>query len=237
MKRILIVILIAAVLPAVSNAQNFRKLLKEKTQSLFSDDNVTLGLKQALEFGVSEAVDHLSAPNGYLDSPYKILVPDEAQQVVNKLKFVPGFENVERDLIAKMNEAAEHAAKKATPIFLSAITNMNFDDAMDILTGGNDAATRYLESSTRDQLYDSFIPVIQNALDEVNAREYWAQAVEKYNKIPFVKKVNPELDDHVTDKALDGLFGEIQLKEEKIRGDKDERTTDLLKEVFAQQDQ
>ncbi len=237
MKRILIVILIAAVLPAASNAQNFRKLLKEKTQSLFSDDNVTLGLKQALEFGVSEAVDHLSAPNGYLDSPYKILVPDEAQQVVNKLKFVPGFENVERDLIAKMNEAAEHAAKEATPIFLSAITNMNFDDAMDILTGGNDAATRYLESSTRDQLYDSFIPVIQNALDEVNAREYWAQAVEKYNKIPFVKKVNPELDDHVTDKALDGLFGEIQLKEEKIRGDKDERTTDLLKEVFAQQDQ
>lgn len=234
--RIAVLVFLCAFLPATTEAQNFRKLLKEKTESLFSDDNIALGLKQALEFGVSEAVDHLSAPNGYLDSPYKILVPDEAQQVVNKLKLVPGFENVERDLIAKMNEAAEYAAKEATPIFLSAITNMSFDDAMNILTGGNDAATRYLESSTRDQLYDSFIPVIQNALDEVNAREYWSKAVEKYNKIPFVKKVNPELDDHVTGKALDGLFGEIELKEGKIRGDKDERTTDLLKEVFAQQD-
>ena len=234
--RILLLLLVVAVSQPQVHAQKFKDFLKKTSESLFSEDDIASGLKQALEFGVNDAVDHLSAENGYFDSPYRILVPDEAQQVVKKLKLVPGFENVERDLIAKMNEAAEYAAKEATPIFMSAITGMSFDDAMNILTGDKDAATRYLESSTRDQLYDSFIPVVQNALDEVNAREYWSKAVEQYNKIPFVKKVNPELDDHVTGKALDGMFGEIEEKEAKIRGDQNERTTELLQKVFAQQD-
>ena len=89
---------------------------KTKKSLLEGDADIGAGLKQALEFGVTDAVKTLSKENGYLDSPYKILVPAEAQQVVNKLKMVPGFENVERDLIAKMNEAAEYAAKKATPL-------------------------------------------------------------------------------------------------------------------------
>lgn len=220
-----------------AEAQKFKKFIKKTTESLFtSEDDIGLGLKQALEFGVNEAVESLSAENGYLESPYKILLPQEAQQVVSKLKMVPGFENVEKDLIDKMNQAAEHAAREATPIFVNAITSMTFEDATAILTGGKDAATRYLDRTTRGDLYDKFMPVIQGALDEVNAREYWSEVVERYNKIPFVKKVNPELDDHVNNKALDGLFGEIEKKEAGIRGDQDQRTTELLQRVFAQQD-
>ena len=235
--RIILMLLVFVFSVSTSNAQKFRDLLKKTTKSLFNEDgDIGLGLKQALEFGVNQAVEELSSEGGYLDSKYKILIPDEARQVISKLKFVPGFENVERDLIAKMNEAAEHAAREATPIFVSAITEMSFDDALQILSGEQDAATRYLEGATRNQLYDSFMPVIQNALDEVNAREYWTTAVEAYNKIPFVKKVNPELDDHVTNKGLDGLFGEIQKKEEGIRSNQNERTTELLQKVFAQQD-
>ncbi len=218
-------------------AQKFSKFLKKTTRALFNDDsNIGLGLKQALEFGVSQAVDQLSAEDGYLDSQYKILIPEQARTVISKLKYVPGFENVERDLIAKMNQAAEYAAKEATPIFVSAITDMTFDDAMNILTGEKDAATRYLDRTTRDQLYASFMPVIQNALDEVNAREYWATVVGTYNQIPFVKKVNPELDDHVNNAALNGLFGEIEKKEAGIRENQDERTTELLRNVFGRQD-
>ena len=102
--------------------------------------------------------------------------------------------------------------------------------------GKNDAATRYLETETRPALYSSFLPVIQSALDEVNAREYWRSVINAYNGIPFVKKANPELDDYVNNKALDGLFALIQVKEEKIRTDQSQRTTDLLKKVFGQQD-
>lgn len=223
---------------APADAQ-FGKLIK-KAESLLSDEDGSLdiggGLKQALEIGVTDAVESLSAENGYLESPYKILIPEEAQKVVNTVSKVPGFQNVESDLISKMNEAAELAAKKAGPIFLNAIKQMTFEDATNILMGEQDAATRYLERTSREQLYAEFMPVIQTALDEVNARSYWKSAVDAYNKIPFQKKLNPELDDHVNNSALDGMFGLVEKKEEGIREDVGLRTTPLLKDVFARQD-
>lgn len=208
---------------------------KEKLGTSTGGD-IDLGLKQALEFGVREAVDKLSADRGYLDSPYKILVPEEAQFIITRVKTIPGFQDVEQQLVDKMNKAAELAAKKATPIFVDAITSLTISDAMNILMGEKDAATKYLETQTRSQLYTTFMPEIQSALDEVHAREYWKSVITAYNNIPFVKKVNPALDDHVNNKALDGLFSLIRVKEEKIRSDQSQRTTDLLKKVFAQQD-
>ncbi|MDQ3016680.1 MAG: DUF4197 domain-containing protein, partial [Bacteroidota bacterium] len=159
-----------------------------------------------------------------------------ARYIISKVKMVPGFQDVEQQLLDKMNKAAELAAKKATPIFVDAITDMSFRDAMNILLGEKDAATRYLETETRTPLYTAFLPVIQSALDEVNARTYWKSVITAYNNIPFVKKANPALDDHVSQKALDGLFSLIQVKEGKIRGDQSERKTDLLQKVFAKQD-
>lgn len=201
-----------------------------------SQDEVGRGLKEALDNGVGAAVDFLSAKDGYFKSPYKILVPEEAQKVVTKLKMVPGFQNIEADLTERMNRAAELAAKKAKPIFVSAIKQMTFQDAMNLLMGNDDAATRYLERTTTEKLYADFKPVIQQALDEVNAREYWRSAVTAYNKLPMVQKTNPELDDHVTRKALVGMFSLIEKKEKDIRANPSLRTTDLLKKVFAKQD-
>jgi hypothetical protein len=201
-----------------------------------SDGEIGQALKEALQFGVNEAVDKLSAKDGYFASPYKILIPEEAKTIISKVKMVPGFQDVETQLIDKMNKAAESAAKKATPIFVDAITSLTIKDAMNILMGEKDAATRYLETETKTPLYNAFLPVIQSALDEVNAREYWKSVINAYNNIPFVKKVNPALDDYVNQKALDGLFSLIEVKEAKIRSDQSQRTTDLLKKVFAQQD-
>lgn len=198
--------------------------------------NIDLGLKEALNVGVSKAVDQLSAKNGYLESPYKVLIPEDAQKVINVVKKVPGFNDVEEKLVAKMNEAAEIAAKKATPIFLNAIKSLTIKDASNILFGDKDAATRYLENSSRNALYDEFMPVIQSSLDEVNARSYWKTVVDAYNKVPFQKKLNPELDDHVNQKALDGMFALIEKKEEGIRGDKSQRTSPILKDVFSRLD-
>jgi hypothetical protein len=235
------ILLLAALSGSVASAQ-IKDLMKRADQAaskVLGEDNsleIGNGLKQALEFGVTEAVNQLSAKNGYFESPYKILLPDEAVTVVQKLKTVPGFQDVEANLIAKMNEAAEIAAKKATPIFVHAITSLTFDDAMKILMGDDDAATQYLTRTTRPQLYEAFLPVIQGALDEVNARTYWKTCVDAYNKLPLVKRVNPLLDDHVNNKGLDGLFSLIAVKEGKIRRDASERKTDLLKKVFARQD-
>ena len=237
MKNILYLFsMLLVLIPLQGNAQ-FGGILKKAKEvvsgeSSLTQDEAGLGLKEALNVGVQSAVDQLSAQNGYLESPYKILLPKEARKVVDKLKIVPGFDGIERDLIMKMNEAAELSAKKATPIFVDAITAITFEDALNILSGEDDAATRYLENGSRTALYDSFLPIIQESLDEVGARVIWNKAVTAYNQIPFVSKTNPELDDHVNNKALDGLFGLIEVKEEGIRNNVDQRTSDLLKKVF-----
>lgn len=201
-----------------------------------SQDEIGQGLKEALNVGVGEASDFLSVKDGYFKSAYKILLPEEAQKVTNKLKAVPGWSGVEADLTERMNRAAEDAATKAKPIFLAAIKKMTFTDALNILKGNPDAATRFLEKATYDQLFAEFKPIIQASLDKVNAREYWKSATTAYNKIPLVTKTNPELDDHVTKMALKGMFSLVEKKEQGIRSDVKLRNTDLLKKVFAKQD-
>lgn len=248
MNQIIVLFVMSLFVSTTTNAQ-FGKLIdkakkseigQKASKAIGGDDGGNLdisgGLKEALENGVNEAVTSLSAKNGYLESPYKILLPKEAQKVVSKLKVVPGFGDVEDKLISKMNAAAEIAAKSATPIFVDAITSMSFTDAKNILFGEDDAATSYLQSTSRQKLYTTFLPTIQSALDEVKARSYWKTIVTKYNSLPLTKDVNPELDDHVNNTALDGLFSLIQVKEEGIRKDVGQRTSPLLKDVFGQLD-
>ncbi|MEM9930953.1 MAG: DUF4197 domain-containing protein [Bacteroidota bacterium] len=201
-----------------------------------SEEEIGKGLKEALSQGVDKAVTSLSAEDGYYASPYKIFLPEEGQKVIKKVSALPGFGNIEQDLTERINRAAELAATKAGPIFLEAIKGLTIKDAMNLLLGEQDAATRYLEGNTSAPLAAEFQPIIRASLDEVNANEYWHKAVTAYNKLPFVKKTNPELDAYVTERALEGLFGLVEVKETELRQNPALRNTDLLKKVFARQD-
>jgi len=237
--RILFLLSLALILNTAPSYGQFGKLLDKAKSAVNKEEgglDIGNGLKEALQVGVDDAVSSLSQKNGYLDSPFKVLIPADARKVVATVSKVPGFTNVETDLINKMNEAAELAAKKAGPIFLDAIKKMTIKDATNILMGEQDAATTYLEGTSRKTLYQAFMPVIQNALDEVGARSLWTKTVNTYNKIPLKKKLNPDLDDHVNNKALDGMFSMVKEKEEGIRNNAGLRTSPLLKKVFAKQD-
>lgn len=201
-----------------------------------SNSDIASGLKQALNFGVDDSVKFLSAKDGFYGTAYKILLPQEARKVTDKLKFIPGFTNVEEELIKKLNSSAEDAASKAGPIFFDAIKSITFDDAMNILMGPDDAATNFLNQRTYSNLYKEFEPVLDGSLNKFKVQEYWGKATNAYNKIPFVDKVNPDLKDYVAKQALKALFSEVAKKELGIRKDVSQRTTDLLKKVFAKQD-
>lgn len=201
-----------------------------------TNGEVSNGLKQALEVGITKGSQQLSKQNGYYKSPYKILLPAEARKVTDKLKVIPGFSDVEDVILEKINRGAEDAAKKAKPIFVTAIKSMSFGDAMDILLGQQNSATTYLNRTTYNPLYKEFNPVIVKSLDKFNARKYWSDVVGKYNSLPFVEKLNPKLDDYVTKEALKGLFSMVEKEEKNIRTNIRARTTDLLKKVFARQD-
>jgi hypothetical protein len=235
-----VVILAFLLVTPVIHAQKLGDLVNKAKKAIsgegLSDDEMGMGLKEALNLGTGEAVDFLSAEDGFYKSVYKIALPEEAQEIVSKISRLPGFGDFETKLIERMNRAAELAAGKAKPIFLSAIRNLTFKDVTNILMGEKDAATRYLERTTQQQLYDEFRPVIAAALDEVNARSLWKDAVTAYNRLPLVKKTNPDLDDHVTNRSLFGLFSLIEKKEEGIRTDANQRSSELLRKVFARQD-
>jgi len=201
-----------------------------------SKADVATALKEALSIGAQSSSQQLSAKDGFYRSAYKILLPEEANTVINKLKFIPGFTNVEEEIIKKINQGAEDAAGKAGNIFLGAIKQMTIQDALGILMGEKDAATNYLHKVTYNQLYSEFNPVIVNSLNKYGALDYWTNAVNKYNSIPFVTKVNPDLADHVTSKSLVGLFDVVEKKELGIRTDISQRSSQLLKDVFAKQD-
>ena len=205
----------------------------EKT---LTNEDIGNGLREALSLGISNGSDVLSQKGGYFNSAYKILLPPEARQVTDRLRVIPGFNKVEDIVLEKINAGAEDAAAKAKPIFVSAIRQMTITDALNILMGDKNAATEYLKRTTYQQLYNEFNPVIVTSLDKFEARKYWGDAVNTYNKIPLIKKVNPSLDEYVTNQALTGLFSMVEAKEKDIRTNTSERVTDLLRKVFAKQD-
>jgi hypothetical protein len=162
-------------------------------------------------------------------------LPQELQKVDKALRDI-GLSSLADEGLKVLNRAAEDAVKGATPIFVDAVKQITFTDAKNILLGSDTAATSYLQGKTNTALYAKFNPVIQNSFAKVGADQVWTNIITKYNAIPFVNKVNPDLTDYVTNEALKGVYTMIGVEEKNIRTKIASRTTTLLKQVFALQD-
>ncbi len=194
------------------------------------------GLKEALNNGISKQVSKLTALDGfYKNETVKILLPEELQKVDRALRTI-GLSSLADNGIKMLNRAAEDAVKESTPIFVDAVKSMSFSDARNILLGNESAATTYLQTTTTTPLYDKFNPVIKNSFAKVGADKVWTNIITKYNSIPLVRKVNPDLTDYTTNKALEGVFKMIAVEEKNIRTNLSSRTSTLLQRVFALQD-
>jgi hypothetical protein len=228
---------LALMLTACTSAQ-INQTIGEVNKAMGSEQplttsEVSAGLKEALINGISKGSDQVSQLDGYFKNPeIKIPFPPEVKKVENTLRDIGLGGEVDK-FIMTLNRGAEDAAKEAKPIFISAIKSMTIEDAWAILKGNDNAATEYLKKTTSGQLKEKFKPVIQASLNKVNATKYYGDLVTRYNKIPLVEKVNPNLDDYATDKAIEGLFLMIAKEEKNIRQDPVARTTELLKKVFG----
>jgi len=202
------------------------------TTSDTQQSQVAEALKQALTIGTQNSTSRLSAVDGFFkDAAIKILLPPEAESVEKTLRNF-GLGSLVDKTILSLNRAAEDAAKSATPIFVDAIKQMTISDALGILQGGDFAATNYFKDKTTAALTDAFKPVISKSLEKVDATKYWTDMFTAYNKFA-VKKVPTDINVYVTQKAIDGIFYEVGLEEQKIRKDPAARVTDLLKSVFG----
>lgn len=233
---ILVVILLMGCTSAQINQTlgEVNKTLGNESKPLTTAE-VAEGLKEALIKGISNGSDLVSQVDGYFKNPeIKIPFPPDVKKVEDKLRQVGLGSEVDK-FIVTLNRGAEDAAKEAKPIFISAIRSMTIEDAWGILKGQDDAATQYLKRTTSSQLKEKFKPVIQNSLEKVNATKYYGDIVNRYNQLPLVQKVNPDLDDYATDRAIEGLFLMISKEEKNIRQNPVARTTELLKRVFGSQ--
>jgi hypothetical protein len=198
--------------------------------------DISGGLKEALNNGISKQVTKLTATDGfYKNEAVKILLPEELQKVDKALRKI-GLSSLADEGLLVLNRAAEDAVKEATPIFVDAVRKMSFADAKEILMGNESSATTYLQNGTSTALYGKFNPVIKTSFSKVGADKVWANIITKYNSIPFVKKVNPDLTDYVTNQAMNGVFTMIAVEEKNIRTNLSSRTSVLLQKVFAMQD-
>ena len=241
MKYSNIILLSVAIVLSACTAQQLQQAQQAVDGYLNQDipltsTDVASGLKEALVQGISKGSANASQLDGYFKNPQiKIPFPPDAQNVADKLRAIGLGGEVDK-FVMTLNRGAEAAAKEAKPIFVSAITSMTIDDAWGILKGEPNAATEYLKRTTTEQLTSKFKPVMQNSLEQVNATKYYSDLVGQYNKIPFIQKVNPELDDYATQLAIDGLFTLVEKEEANIRKDPLARGTDLLKRVFGSQE-
>ena len=201
-----------------------------------SNADIAAGLRQALDFGIDKQVSKLTQKDGfYKNELVKILLPEELQKVDKALRNV-GLSSLADSGLKALNRAAEDAVKEATPIFVSAVKDITFADAKNILLGDDNAATNYLSAKTQTALYNKFRPVIQNSFSKVGADQTWTNLITKYNTLPLTNDVNPDLTDNVTSEALEGVYTMIAVEEKEIRNKISSRSTDLLKKVFALQD-
>ena len=201
--------------------------------ALLDEQTVAAGLREALRVATERTVISTSKLDGFLGNALiRIVMPEQFEVAAKTLRAV-GFGKQVDELEIGMNRAAERAAGEATEVFLNAITQMTLEDAFSILNGGDNAVTNYFRSRTEESLHERFKPIVTEKMSEIGLYKVYNGLTDYYNKLPLVTTPALDLDEYVTQHALDGLFTVLGQEEKRIRTDPLARTTDLLRRVFG----
>jgi len=243
-------LLLFLLLTVFTGCAELLNVLQSPAGIVLTEGDVVSGLKEALSVGSKNSAEKLSMEDGYYgDAAIRILLPDEAKTIIDNISRIPGGDQLVKDVILRINRAAEDAAKEVAPIFVNSITQMTITDAFNILKGADNAATSYLKATTYDQLYSLYKPKLQSSTEKdiignVSTKESWVALTGKWNsvassvagKLAGLKPVNVDLDEYLTTKALQGMFSKVEIEELKIRKEVSARVTPLLKKVFGSLD-
>jgi len=204
-------------------------------QKPLTPEEIGSGLKEALLVGSASVVSQLGRTDGFnLDRAIHIPLPEKFDTVRSLLGKV-GMASMLDDLELKLNRAAEVATPKAKELFVQAISEMTFEDVMNIYNGPEDAATRYFQDKMTPPLAREMQPVVEQSLAQVGAVKAYENVMGEYRAIPFVPDVKADLTTYVVEKGMDGIFHYMAVEEAAIRQNPAKRTTELLQRVFGAQ--
>lgn len=212
------------------SGQSFLNSFNKKS---LTDKDIAAGLKEALSVGAERVVTRVGTKDGYLKDKFiHIALPEQLQEIHKSLNKL-GLGRYTKELEIKMNRSAEVAAPKAKTLFFSAIKDMHWQDVKAIYKGKNDAATQYFKRKMTPTLKKMMRPVVSKVLSDVGAVKAYKDVAKQYNSIPFVEKINYDIEGYVINKAISGMFYYLEKEEAAIRKDPVKRTTALLKRVFG----
>jgi hypothetical protein len=201
--------------------------------ALLDEQTIAAGLREALRVATDRTVVSTSKLDGFLGNALiRIVMPEQFEVAAKTLRAV-GFGKQVDELEIGMNRAAERAAGEATEVFLNSITQMTLEDAFGILNGGDNAVTNYFRSRTEEGLHERFKPIVTEKMSNIGLYKVYNGLTDYYNKLPLVTTPALDLDEYVTQQALNGLFTVLGQEEKRIRTDPLARTTDLLRRVFG----
>jgi hypothetical protein len=234
----------------LAGCAEFMGVLKSVGNVPLTETEVIDGLKEALMTGAKNSAQKLAAENGYFgDQAVKILLPDEAKVIIDNISKLPGGDKLVQDVVLRINRAAEDAAKEVAPIFVNSIKQMTIRDAFNILNGADNAATGYLRATTYNELYALYKPKIQSSTEKkiignISTKDSWVSLTGKWNtlansvagRLANLNPVNTDLDDYLTNKALNGMFLKVEQEELKIRKEVSARVSPILQRVFGSLD-
>jgi hypothetical protein len=198
-----------------------------------SNTEASSGLKEALIQGAGKAVGKLGAVDGFLGNPkVKIPLPDSLKKAEKTMRMF-GMGKQADELVLKMNRAAEAAVPEAKTLLVNSVKQMSVQDAKNVLTGGDDAATQYFKKTTSGPMAEKFLPIVKKATENVQLAQQYNKFAEMGSQYGLVKKEQANLEQYVTQKTLDGVYLMMAEEEKAIRKDPMGQASNLLKKVFG----
>lgn len=227
------VILLAASCAAQSPLDQIWRKVTTPASTNLGNDKIAAGLKEALKISTNKAVATTGRPDGFLkNEAIKILLPPKLRKAGTGLRLI-GMGPQLDDLEIGMNRAAEQATPEAKQIFLNALMQMSINDARNILSGDDTAATEYFRNKSSADLATAFTPIVHRSLQDVGVVQQYEQLKQNSLAAPVLRNQKFDLDSYVVGKTLDGLFYMLGQEEKQIRRNPAAQTTTLLKEVFG----
>lgn len=217
----------------LNNLKNAAKKAQEViSSSELSESELVQGLKEALIVGATNSSSYASQKGGFnTNSLIRIPFPKDAEKMKTTLVKI-GMQSQVTQFEKTLNTAAEDASQFAKVIFIDAVKKMTIKDAISILKGKDNAATTYLKEQTSNELYVRFKPVVKRSIAKVNLIKHWNMLANRYNALLLSQKVNPDLEDYITNQAINGLFVLIANEEKEIRNNPKARVSEILQKVF-----
>ncbi|MFL5787196.1 MAG: DUF4197 domain-containing protein [Flavisolibacter sp.] len=220
MKKLLIPIAFLFILPFSFSCGNLNKLN-------LSQADAALAIRQLLELGTRDGVRGSFTQQAIMET----LFPEPIRKTLSTLQQIGLSGEIDR-FTNTLAIASEKAADRSIPIFLRAIDNLSFTDALSIIRNGGTAATDYLKTTTGSEVRHSITPVMKEALDEYKLNEQWDKLMKPAQTLAG-NKLNLDLANLMAGLVTQKMFEKIGEKERLVRTNISYRTTPLLQKAFS----